>query len=337
MQSSKVIEVYRDDIVESSHLGHAAIVNAEGKLLYYVGDWQRNTYARSSLKPVQTIPIIETGAAKYYDVTYKELSLFCSSHNSEPRHVATVNNLLKKVGLCERDLQCGTHIPFSSEVYYNLIKNNKEVTTLHNNCSGKHLGMLLSAKYLGESLDNYYDINHPVQQRILATISQVADYPLNKIDIGIDGCGTPVFALPLNKIAQTFAKLASPNVFSKQRKDAVINITQAMTKHSEMVAGKDRFCTDFMSIGNERFIGKLGAESVYCIGDRETGIGIAVKIEDGDYGRALYPFVMEILLQLGLISLSQLQKLKKYHKPVIKNTQGEVIGQILPSFKLQKC
>ncbi|NEU29848.1 asparaginase [bacterium LRH843] len=333
---TKVIDVYRGNRIESSHIGHAAVVNAEGELLFYIGDWQRITYARSSAKPIQSIPIIETGAADHYHVIAKEIALCCSSHSSEEQHTQAVSELLRKAGLTEEHLQCGTHIPFSNDVYRTLLQQGKEPTPIYNNCSGKHAGMLLTANYLGESLDDYDKETHPIQQRNVTIMAEISNYPKDKIGIGLDGCGVPVFSLPLFKLAHAYARLANPDMFDTRRGNAIRRITSAMTDYPEMVAGTDRFCTEFMQVGNGRFIGKLGAESVYCIGDKETGIGIAVKIEDGDFSRALYPFVMEILVQLDLLTDNQVQRLRKYHQPKIKNAKNEVVGKILPSFVLQQ-
>ncbi|UOR11516.1 asparaginase [Halobacillus amylolyticus] len=336
MLYNKVVEIHRGGRMESSHFGHAAVVNANGELLHYIGDKNRVTYARSSVKPIQALPIVETGAADYYNLQDKDLALFCSSHSSEEQHTSRVSQLLKRAGLSEGNLQCGSHIPFSDDVYRSLIQQKQEPTPLYSNCSGKHTGMLLTAKYLGESLDDYYKQEHPVQQRILNAMAGAADYPKGKIAIGLDGCGVPVFGLPLHKLAHTFARLARPEVFDEKRADAVGRITVAMTSHPEMVAGTNRFCTDFMNVGGGRFFAKLGAESVYCIGDKQTGLGIAVKIEDGDYKRALYPFVMEILVQLNVLTALQVQSLEKYYQPKIRNARNEIIGEIIPSFVLEK-
>jgi len=337
MTFTTVIEVKRGNRMESSHAGHAAVVDSNGKVLYYVGDPERITFARSAVKPIQAIPVIESGAADKFQLEDRDLSLFCSSHSSEEQHTSTVEKLLQKASLTNQELRCGSHIPFSDAVYRSLIVAGKEPTTIHSNCSGKHTGMLLTATFLEESLTDYYKVEHPVQQRILQVMSEIADYPKEQIELGTDGCGVPVFALPLQKLAHAFARLASPKCFEPKRAHAIERITNAMTTHPEMVAGTDRFCTDFMKVGNGRFFGKLGAESVYCIGDKETGIGIAVKIEDGDTKRALYPFVMELLVQLHLLTDNELERLSSYHRPKIRNTRNEIIGQVVPTFSLQKA
>lgn len=239
------------------------------------------------MKPLQTIPIVETGAADHYQLDEADLALCCASHNSEEQHTDRVVRILERAGLNEEALSCGTHIPFSQRIYKKLIVEGKEPTPLYNNCSGKHTGMLITAKHMEESLENYYALEHPVQQRNLQVMAEVADYAKEKIGIGTDGCGVPVFAMPLERLAYAFARMADPVKLGEKRASVVERITSSMTAHPEMVAGTDRFCTDFMRVGEGRFFGKLGAESVYCLGDKETGIGIAIKIEDGDYTRGL--------------------------------------------------
>lgn len=225
---------------------------------------------------------------------------------------------------------------FSQRIYKKLIVEGKEPTPLYNNCSGKHTGMLITAKHMEESLENYYALEHPVQQRNLQVMAEVADYAKEKIGIGTDGCGVPVFAMPLERLAYAFARMADPVKLGEKRASVVERITSSMTAHPEMVAGTDRFCTDFMRVGEGRFFGKLGAESVYCLGDKETGIGIAIKIEDGDYTRGLYPAVVEVLKQLKLLTKEQINQLENYYKIKLKNARQDVIGEVIPSFILQE-
>ncbi|MCS0543363.1 asparaginase, partial [Aeromonas veronii] len=197
-------DVYRGGRVESSHFGHIAVVNSDGKLLYSLGDPNRVTYARSSAKPLQTIPVIETDAADFYDLSEADISLCCASHSGEAQHTDRVLDILKRAGIDESFLQCGTHIPHAHDTYKNLIASGKELTPLYNNCSGKHTGMLVTANHMKEALEDYYQLSHPVQKRILNVISEVSDYPIEKITMGTDGCGVPVHALPLERWAYAF-------------------------------------------------------------------------------------------------------------------------------------
>jgi L-asparaginase II len=330
---TKLVDVYRGGIVESTHCGHIAIVDPKGDLIHAVGDPYRKTFARSSVKPIQAIPLIETGAADHYNLNDKELALCCASHNGEAQHTDTVLELLERSGLVEEHLKCGTHIPKCQDAYKKIIHDGREITSRYNNCSGKHTGMLLTAKYMNESLEDYYLPEHPVQQRIFQAMSDLADYPLEKIEFGVDGCGLPVFALPLERFAYAFARMAHSEVLGAERSIVVDRITTAMMKAPEMVAGTDRFCTDFMRIGKGRVFGKSGAEGVYCIGDKETGVGIAIKIEDGN-GRATFPIAVEVLRQLGIYNERQVEEAMKYYKPTLKNCREEDIGQIVASFTL---
>ncbi|WP_045519015.1 asparaginase [Neobacillus niacini] len=333
---SKLVDVYRGGKVESSHFGHIAVVSAEGNLLFSLGDPNRVTYARSSMKPLQTIPVVETGAADLYELSESDISLCCASHSGETQHTDRVLAILGRAGIEDTALHCGTHIPHAQDTYKKLIAAGKELTPLYNNCSGKHTGMLVTAKHMGETLEDYYLPSHPVQQRILKVISNVADYPIEKIEMGIDGCGVPVHALPLERLAYAFARMARPDSLGEERAKVVNRITTAMMKYPEMVGGTGRFCTDFMKASRGRLFGKAGAEAVYLIGDRETGIGIAIKIEDGN-GRAAYPAALETLRQLGFIDEEQLNNLMHHYRPALKNARHEIVGELVPSFTLHKC
>lgn len=331
---TKLVDVYRGDIIESTHCGHIAIVDAQGKLLHAVGDPYRVTYARSSVKPIQAIPVIETGAADYYQLDDAELALCCASHNGEAIHTEKVLEILNRAGLTEEHLKCGTHIPRCQESYKKVILEGRELTDRYNNCSGKHTGMLLTAKYMNESLEDYYLPQHPVQQRIFQAMADLADYPLEKIEFGVDGCGVPVFALPLERFAYAFARMADSKVLGEERGQVVNRITSAMMKAPEMVAGTDRFCTDFMRIANGRTFGKSGAEGVYCIGDKETGLGIAIKIDDGGSARATFPVAVEVLKQLGIFNAEQVEAAMQHYMPTLKNCRKEDIGRVVPNFTL---
>jgi L-asparaginase II len=332
---SKLVDVYRGGRVESSHVGHIAVVDSTGRLLYSVGDPYRVTYARSAFKPIQVIPIVETGAADSYSLSDADLSLLCGSHSGEKQHTSRVLSILERAGLTEEALKCGTHVPFNQEAYKELIQDGNELTAQYNNCSGKHSGMLVTAKHMNETLQDYYLPDHPVQQRIIQAVSDVAGFPKEDIGIGIDGCGVPVFAMPLERLAYAFARLAQPQTLGDERSKVVEKITTAMTKHPEMVGGTGRFCTDFMKVGQGRLFGKAGAESVYSIGDKETGIGIAIKVEDGN-DRAMYPVALEVLKQLDMISKEQLEEIRDHYRPPLKNARKEEVGFLQASFTLHK-
>lgn len=249
---TRLAEVYRGGSLESSHSGHIAVVNSDGKLLYFAGDPYRLTYARSSVKPIQAIPVVETGAADKFRLTDVDLAVICSSHNGELQHTDRVLSILHKAKIGVETLQCGIHIPLAIDVYEKLIREGKEPTPLYNNCSGKHAGMLLTAKHMGEPLEDYYKPEHPVQQRILKVISVIAEYQIDKIGIGKDGCGAPEHAMPLERLVYSFARLADPKTLGNGRAMVIKKITAAMTYYPKMVGGTGRFCTDFMKVAKGR-------------------------------------------------------------------------------------
>ena len=332
---NKVVEIYRGTLVESSHNGHIAVVNSEGELLYSYGEPYRITYARSSIKPIQAIPVVETNAAEEFNIEDREISFMCSSHNSEEFHAECAREILNKSHIKLDKLQCGTHIPLSIKAYKDLILSGRELTSEYSNCSGKHCGMLITTKHMNEDIDTYLDINHPIQQRILDVLSDVCNYNKNNIVIGLDGCGAPVHALPLERLAYGFATLSKPENLQKNRKEAIQRIISSMTTYPEMVAGTKRFCTDFMKVCGHKMFGKVGAEGVYLVGIKEKGIGIGIKIEDGDMS-IVYSVVIEVLKQLNMITNEEIDKLINYYKPKILNARKEEVGKILPSFILNK-
>ncbi|OWA33602.1 L-asparaginase [Saccharibacillus sp. O16] len=332
---SQDVQVTRGQYVESNHEIHVAVVDHTGRLLYKVGDPQRLTFPRSSMKPFQAVPVIESGAADAYDYGDAEISLSCASHSGEPIHRDTVLDVLSRAHLSENDLQCGTHIPRDGESYRKLIREGRELTPVFSNCSGKHSAMLLTAVHLHEDTETYREIEHPHQQRILEVISNVCEVPVEEIGIGVDGCGVPVHRLPLQNVALGFARLAKPEgTVSAQRAEALNRIRTGMTHRPEMVAGKHRFDTDLMRVFGGNLVAKVGAEGVECIGVADRGIGIVVKVEDGSE-RATSVAAMEVLRQLGIGTPEQFEQLAEYvHAPVL-NARQERIGEIKPNFVLQ--
>ncbi|MGV3488759.1 MAG: asparaginase [Tuberibacillus sp.] len=325
-----MIHVYRGDIIESQHHFHVAVVDQTGKLIYSYGDPKKQTFARSSMKPFQAVPLVETGAADHFNYSERELSLSCSSHSGESIHRDTVLGILKRIGLPEEALQCGTHVPRDAESYKELIRAGKDLTPVFSNCSGKHSGMLATAVHMGEDPGSYRDINHPVQQRILQAISDIFEIPVEDIPLGVDGCGAPVHSTPLDKLAFAYARLANPVEGQIPHAEALNRIHHAMMTHPEMVAGKNRFDTDVMALAQGKIVAKAGAEGVQCVGLTDQGIGIAVKIEDGQ-PRATSAVVLAVLQKLG-IDLPVFQDsdvYQGYRYPVITNTRGDVVGKIV--------
>ena len=330
----KAIQVYRGPYLESTHDIHIAVVNAKGELLFSYGDPGRLTFPRSSMKPFQAIPVIETGAADEFQFDEADLSLICASHSGEAIHRNRVMEILARLKLEEGALQCGTHIPRDIESYKELIKSGGDLTPVFSNCSGKHSGMLTAVVHMGEDIHTYREISHPHQQRILQAIEEMCHYPKESIDISVDGCGVPVHRLPLKNTALGYARLANSSVMeNKERAETLERIRKAMTSVPEMVAGKERFDTDLMRAFGGRIVAKGGAEGVQCLGDSETGLGIAIKVEDGN-ARATSVATMEVLKQLGIGNESIYDQLEHYGNAPVLNARKDQIGVIKANFQL---
>ncbi|MFC0213205.1 asparaginase [Paenibacillus chartarius] len=331
--SVPLVRVTRGPLTECFHHGHIAVVDTAGTVLHQAGDPHFVTFARSAAKPLQALPVIESGAADAFGLTGEEIALLCASHNGEELHTSTAAAILGKIGLSELNLRCGAHLPFHRPTASAMRERGEAPTSLHNNCSGKHAGMLALAVRLGAPTEDYLSLEHPAQQRMLEAVSGMSGVPESSIAIGVDGCGVPVFGLPLSALAAAYARLGCPESLAPQRRAACSRVTTAMAAHPEYVAGDDRFDTRLMRVSQGRVLGKMGAEGVFAMSVPERGLGIAVKIEDGAK-RALYPAAAEALRQLGLLDADQLSALSSYHRPLQRNWQGTEVGAIVPDFRL---
>ena len=339
--AAPLVEVWRGPIIESLHRGHLVAVDGDGQIVVELGAPEIVTFIRSSGKPFQAIPLITSGAADRFGFTDREIAIACGSHSGEPIHVETVQSMLKKIGLGEDALRCGVHEPFSVEVVRELARKQQPPSGVQNNCSGKHAGMLAIAKHLGAPIESYDEPSHPVQQLILQTVSKFSAIPANQIVTGTDGCGAPVFGMAVRAMALMYARLVKPSTdFEAAVKDAGRRVVNAMIQFPEMVGGtKDRLDTEMIRAGKGRLISKIGAEGVYTVGvlpgaDWPNGLGLALKVEDGDDRRARPPAVIEALRQLGVLSESEITALATYAPTPITNRRGERVGEARAAFSL---
>lgn len=352
MTAQPLFEVTRGNIVESIHYGSIAIVDSNGKLIFSYGDPKVVAFLRSSAKPFQVLPFMEHGGVEYFRFTPRELSISCASHEGSDLHVQTVAGIQKRIGVEESQLQCGVHMPADVDAFKSLVTNNKQPTVNQNNCSGKHTAMLAYAKMRGLSLENYLDIDHPIQQEILATFAQMCQLPVNEIELGTDGCSAPNFAVPLYHAALAMARLCDPHALSDGRAAACRKVTSAMTAHPEMISAYGEFDEQLMRVGAGKIVCKRGAEGYQIVGllpdvlsPGAPGLGIALKVSDGDAARMsldlahsarVRPAVtLEILDQLGVLSSEQQQALAPFGPAKsVKNHRGIVTGQSRPVFQL---
>ena len=340
--AASLVEVARGPIVESRHRGHIAAVTGEGKMVAAVGAPDTVTFLRSSGKPFQALPLVVSGAADRFGFTVSEIAIACGSHSGEPVHVETVRAMLGKIGADESALRCGVHEPFSAEVARELARKQQPPNVLQNNCSGKHAGMIALARHIGAPIEDYDQWVNPVQQMIGRTVAQFSDVLVDSLAIGTDGCGVPVFGISVRAMALMYARLVWPPAdFDEPTRDAAGRIVGAMTSFPEMIGGtKSRLDTELIKAGHGRLISKIGAEGVYTIGvlpcdDWPSGLGLALKIEDGDDHRARPPAVIEALRQLGVLTKQELIALADYAPTAITNRRGERVGEARANFKLE--
>lgn len=338
-----LVQVTRGAITESRHRGHVVAVEPDGKIVALLGAPETVTFLRSSAKPHQAIPLIASGAADRFGFDQREIALACASHSGEPIHAEIAGSMLSKIGLGPEALKCGTHEPFSSEVARKLRESGEKPNVLQNNCSGKHAGMLALASHLGAPTESYDQPANPVQLAIGQTISQFSGVLIEDIAVGIDGCGVPVFGITVKAMALMYARLVAPPAeFDESTKEACRRIVAAMTRYPELIGGtSDRLDTEMMRATEGRLISKVGAEGVYTAGvmpcaEWPKGLGMAVKIEDGDDHRARPTVVIESLNQLGVLNDEALEAVSRYAFFPVRNRNGEVVGEVRASFKLNR-
>ena len=343
-QSAPLVEVRRGSIVESRHRGHVAAVDGDGKVSASLGEPEAVTYLRSSAKPFQAVPLVTSGAADRFGFDERELAVACGSHSGEDVHAETVAAMLKKIGLDESFLKCGVHEPFDRATAERLRERGERPGILRNNCSGKHAGMLALALHLGAPPKNYDDPDSPVQQAILHAVVQFSGVAAEALAVGTDGCGVPVFGMPVRAMALMYARLvAPPDEFDVATRSACVRLVAAMTEHPEMVGGTvERFDTEVMRAARGRAVSKVGAEGVYTAGvlpcaEWPRGLGLAFKIEDGEDRRARPVVAIESLRQLGVLDENARRATAPYASFPVLNHRGDIVGEIRPSFELMRA
>jgi len=327
MQNPILTRTTRGGITDTIYRGSFAVME-NGKVIKSAGDIKTPAFLRSSSKPIQAVTVVAGGAAEAFGLTDREVAIIAGSHNAEPEHVETVRSILKKAGIDESLLQCGTHPPIHKESMYALIRAGVPFSAIHNNCSGKHAGMLALAKHIGAPLDeSYIRPEHPVQRRNLEMTSLLADWPASRIILGMDGCGIPSHALPLSNTALAFARMANPEGLPENVADASRRVARAEHAHPFMIGGHERFCTALLEATGEKLLVKAGANGVYVLGVVGRKMGIAVRVDDGE--RLGYQaFLIRLLRSLDIITDAAVKALEKWANPRVLNERGEEVGRV---------
>jgi L-asparaginase II len=320
--------VRRGELVESEHRVAYAVATSDGRLLHAAGDVDRAIFPRSAIKPLQAIALLESGAAERFAVSERELALACASHSGEPEHVRLVEAWLTRLGLDGSALECGAHPPLHGPSAERLAATGHAPERAHNNCSGKHAGMITLARHLDVPIAGYIRADHPVQRRIADVLGAMAGLA-ELAPPAIDGCGIPTFPVPLERLAVALARFAHPAELPAARAQACARLQAAMRAHPYLIAGTDRACTEIMAVAPQVLV-KAGAEGVYAAYLPERRLGLVLKVADGA-GRAAPVALLALLQALDALDAKASAALAHRMRPELRNHAGVVVGRVEPA------
>lgn len=329
-----LVQEFRNELLEAEHRGYICIVNDKEEVIYEVGNSNFMTYFRSSAKPIQAIPVMKGGIKEKYDIADKDFVIMTASHRAQPCHVEAVERIMGKMNIKDEDFVCLPTYPLMESAKEELLKNKMPMRSIYHNCSGKHLGIMALCRLLDVSIEDYYKIENKAQQEILEHMSLMAHYPKEDVKIGIDGCGVPVFAMPLKNLAISYMRMACPDLIEDEvTSEAVEKITKLMNKYPEMVSGTNLICPTLLKDLN--IVAKGGAKGTYCFGLRKERLGISIKLMDGTEEPWHY-IIAEILEQIGYENKETIKRLKSVFPAEIRNATNEVVGINKCTFSLKK-
>ena len=311
----------RGNSIETLHHGWICVLNKEKKIIYKKGNIFDYTFLRSAAKPIQAIPIIDNNL----NVSSKELAIITGSHSGSKKHLKILERFMQKHNLTLSSLKCGIHPPLDEAERIRLIKKGCSPSKLHNNCSGKHLGMLALCKTNSWDIKSYTKINHPLQQYILKTIKDLSE--TKKIILGIDGCSVPTFSMPIINIAKLFSNFTNPK--HNQYKEIISSIT----KNPFFIGGNGHIDTEIIKCSKGKLIAKCGAEGIMIVA--YNGNSAVIKIADGS-SKIRSIVMLSLLKELNWLKKSELENpiLKRVLQGNIKNHSGLITGKINTLFKI---
>lgn len=334
MEFLPLVEEYRGGLLENVHFGAISIVDERGKILYGVGDPERMTYLRSAAKAFQAMPAIKRGVQDAFGLSDRETALFMASHRGESYHIDSLEAILHKAGIEEESLHCGSTYPLNEEAKAARYRAGDEKRKIFHNCSGKHSGMIAVCRLEGWDEASYYEPEHPLQKEIIQTVSELTGLAPEDIPLGIDGCGLPVFALPLDKIAWSYLKLACPDLIEDApTSEAAARMGRLANDNPEMIADRHFVCTELLK--DDNLFAKGGAKGVYAIGLRKERLGIALKVSDGS--EQVWPCIIATILEkIGYDNSDTIDRLYKLVPNEIVNDAGEQVGERRAVFEMVK-
>ncbi|MEZ0314738.1 MAG: asparaginase [Myxococcota bacterium] len=317
--------VTRSGEPESLHRG-SVVITKDDAVLHAWGNPDTPVFTRSAVKPFQMLPFLERGLADRYGVSPAELAVLVASHSGTPEHVAIVRGLMKKLGVEEGELRCGPHAPYDVQASIAIARAGEKPKPVHNNCSGKHVGFVRLARELGTDVERYLDPATPAQLEVKAAVRTMTGAAEGDLFVGIDGCGAPTFRMPLVALARGFGRLATPTGCPPQRVAALRAMLGAVTAFPRVFSGAGRLEEALLTALPGRIFPKNGAEGIYAIGLAGTGLGVAIKVDDGNE-RGYFPVVVALLQRLGVIS-DVPEVLERFRRLPIVNTQKLVVGHV---------
>jgi L-asparaginase II len=325
-----VVEAMRGEVVESIHRVHVAVVQAEKGLIASAGNPAHHSFVRSSIKMFQIMPFVEGGGVERFQLTGEELALCTASHGGEPFHVAAAQSILDKARVTAAALACGPHLPLHEKTATAMVRAGEAPQAIHNNCSGKHAGMLAHCVQQQWVTSGYHTAAHPMQQRVVTTLAKWMRINREDISLATDGCGLPTFAIALDAVAEGCARFSAAVAAGDRAPATIFN---AIVAHPEYVAGTDRLDTDLMRVTGTRLFAKVGAEGFYCAGIPSMKLGVALKVEDGNK-RAAEPAILAVLQAIDAIGGHELYRLSRHSSPQLLNTLDETVGHLRTQIRL---
>jgi L-asparaginase II len=336
-----LVEAHRGNAVESAHRGALAVFDADGGCVASLGDIERPVFARSAVKVLQALPLVASGAAERLGLGDEELALACASHNGEPAHVATAASMLAKAGVDAGVLECGAHWPYREAFQRQMAARGETPNALHNNCSGKHAGFVCLACQLAGSLDlrqyvkGYVKSTHPVMREVTHALQSATGWDLSSTVQGIDGCSIPTYGIPLRHLALAFARVGTGAGLSAEHARAARRLRNAVAQAPFMVGGTERFDTRVMQRLGARVFCKVGAEGVYCAALPERGLGVAIKIDDGNNARAAEVTMAALIEAFVTLDRSDADFMRGFSDLTLTNWNGIEVGALRASTALR--
>jgi L-asparaginase II len=329
-----LVEAWRGGIVESAHRGALAIVDAAGSVHTVLGDIDRPIFPRSAIKVLQALPLVESGAAERLQLSDEELALACASHGGEERHARTAAGMLAKAGVDVSALECGAHWPYHDASIKAMAARGEQPTALNNNCSGKHSGFVCLGCLLADGRDlrgflrGYVKPEHPVMREVTAAVQQATGYDLAQTARGTDGCSIPTYAIPLRHLAHAFARVGTGTGLREGHARAAQRLRAAVARAPFMVAGSGRFDSGVMERLGERVFCKVGAEGVYCAALPEAGLGVAIKMDDGNTSRACEVAMAAVIEALVPLDDADAAFMRRLSDLALTNWNGIEVGRL---------